>query len=127
MPQPNRHEDEQHASEQLPRKEAETAELIQSLKALFIPSSLFLACVMMAAGMFLLYNGEPLGWAFAVVSLVVMITSFIALLRFQNKYRAQGIPKEADDAIDDRTQATGDSPVTKPELAQLNRQSESQN
>ena len=71
--------------------EAERAELIQSVKALLIPASLFLACIVMAAGIFLLYNHEALGYAFVVVSIAVIACAFTAFIRFQNKYRAKGI------------------------------------
>lgn len=80
---------------------AERAEFIQSVKALLIPSSLFLSCVIMAAGIFLIYNNEPLGWAFAALSVTVVIAAMIGFIRFQNKYRARGImpPEIADDGI----------------------------
>jgi len=71
--------------------EAEKAEFIQSVKALMIPLSLFLSCVVMAAGMFLVYNGEALGWIFAAIATVTVIAAFVALIRFQNKFRARGI------------------------------------
>jgi hypothetical protein len=78
--------------------EAEKAEFIQSVKALYIPFSLFLACVIMAAGTFLIYNHEPLGWIFVGVAGTTMLTAFVALIRFQNKLRAKGIlpPEESD-------------------------------
>jgi hypothetical protein len=72
-------------------QEAEKAEFIQSVKALMIPLSLFLSCVVMAAGTFLIYNGEPLGWIFAAVATATVIVSFVALIRFQNKFRARGV------------------------------------
>ena len=72
---------------------AERAEFIQSVKALFIPSSLFVACLLMAAGTFLIYNHEPLGWAFAAMSGITIVTAFTALIRFQNKLRAKGVLK----------------------------------
>jgi hypothetical protein len=74
-------------------EKAERAEFIQSIKALAIPSSLFLACVIMAGGAFLVYNNEPIGWAFVAVSLTTVFGAFWALLCFHNKYRAQGILK----------------------------------
>src|ERR1700738_2450023 len=74
-------------------REAERAELIQSVKALLIPLSLFLACVIMAAGMFLIYNREPLGWAFAATSTLTIVGAIVAFIRFQNTHRARGILK----------------------------------
>jgi len=70
---------------------AEKAELIQSVKALLIPLSLFLSCVVMAAGTFLIYNSEPLGWIFIAIATATVIAAFVALIRFQNKFRARGI------------------------------------
>jgi hypothetical protein len=72
-------------------KAAEKAEFVQSVKALFIPLAAFLACVIMAAGTFLIYNNESVGWVFVAVSTVLVISSFAALIRFQNKHRARGI------------------------------------
>ncbi|HEY9775808.1 MAG TPA: hypothetical protein V6C81_18750 [Planktothrix sp.] len=81
-------------------QEAEKAEFIQSVKALLIPLSLFLACVIMAAGTFLIYNGESCGWGFVAVAGTTVIIAFVALIRFQNKYRARGIIKaEPDDEV----------------------------
>ncbi len=77
---------------------AEKAEFIQSVKALLIPLSLFLACVIMAAGTFLIYNQEPLGWAFAALSTVIIIVAIVAFIRFQNKHRARGILKHGTEA-----------------------------
>jgi hypothetical protein len=80
------------------RFEAERAELIQSVKALYIPLSLFLACCIMAAGVFLIYNLEPCGWVFVGVSATLMLTAFIALIRFQNTLRAKGVLVPEDEA-----------------------------
>jgi len=81
--------------------EAEKAEFIQSIKALYIPLSLFLACVIMAAGVFLIYNLEPVGWAFIAVSGAIMASAFFALIRFQNRLRANGVlpPSSYDDEV----------------------------
>ena len=76
---------------------AEKAEFIQSVKALLIPLSLFLACVIMAAGTFLIYNREPLGWALAATSTLIIIVAITAFVRFQNKHRARGILKHGTD------------------------------
>jgi len=74
---------------------AQKAESWQALKAFLIPVTLFLAVVGSAAGMFLVYNQEPLGWVFLIISGTTIILDFIGLIRFQNKWRAQGIlPKD---------------------------------
>lgn len=72
-------------------EEAEKAEFWQSVTALYIPLSLFLSCCSFAAGVFLVYYGEPFGWVFIATTVVIAISAFIALVRFQNKYRASGI------------------------------------
>lgn len=79
------------ASPQAEAARAARAEQIQSITALMIPLSLFLACVLMAAGTFLIYNQESVGWLLSGVSATMIITSFVALIRFQNQYRARGI------------------------------------
>ena len=81
--------------------EAEKAEFVQSVKALFIPLSLFIACIIMAAGVFLIYNLEPVGWAFVAVSAAIMASAFLALMRFQNRLRANGVlpPSAYDDEV----------------------------
>lgn len=77
---------------------AERAEFIQSVKSLLIPLCLFLACVIMAAGTFLIYNHEALGWAFALLSTLMIISCMVAFIRFQNNYRARGILKHGTEA-----------------------------
>lgn len=98
---------------------AEKAEFIQSVKALLIPLSLFLACVIMAAGTFLIYNREPLGWVFAATSTLIIIAAITAFIRFQNKHRARGILKhgiEAEVASEAAVQQ-GVEPLAESELA----------
>jgi hypothetical protein len=76
---------------------AEKAEVWQSISALYIPLSLFLSCVSFSAGAFLLYNyQEPAGWGFIVLTVAIALSAFIALFRFQNKFRAQGIVGDKD-------------------------------
>ncbi|MBX9669838.1 MAG: hypothetical protein K2X93_19595 [Candidatus Obscuribacterales bacterium] len=69
----------------------ERAELMQSVKALFIPLALFLSCVIFSGGVFLIYNNESFGWVFIGITGLLAITAFIALVKFQNPYRAKGI------------------------------------
>ena len=100
---------------------AERAEFIQSVKALLIPSSLFVACVMMAAGFFLICNHEPLGWIFAAISLTTVVAALTGFIRFQNKYRARGILKDGTDAeviVDDcsQTATIPDAVVEDPDI-----------
>ena len=72
-------------------EEAEKAEFWQSVKALYIPFSLFIATCIFAAGAFLVYYDEPAGWGFIATTGVIAISAFVALFRFQNKHRAKGI------------------------------------
>jgi hypothetical protein len=75
--------------------EAKKADSWQSAKALLIPFSLFLACVISAAGTFLVYYQEPLGWAFLLVGGATIVAAFVGLIRFQNQFRARGIVIDA--------------------------------
>lgn len=70
--------------------EIEKAEMIQSIKAFLIPVSLFLAVIINSAGGFLVYNGYPLGWILVVFGAMVIVSAFVAFIRFQNKLRAVG-------------------------------------
>jgi hypothetical protein len=84
--------------------EAKKADSWQSAKALLIPFSLFLACVVSAAGTFLIYHEEPLGWAFLLVGGATIVAAFVGLIRFQNQFRARGIVV---DAAQDESEASG--------------------
>jgi hypothetical protein len=75
----------------------ERAELMQSMKALYIPLSLFLSCVSFSAGAFLIYNNESFGWGFIALTGLLALSAFIALCQFQNPYRAKGIISKAMD------------------------------
>lgn len=87
--------------------EAERAEFIQSVKALFIPLSLFLSCVIFAAGSFLVYNNESAGWGFIAVSGFTSLFAFIALVKYQNTYRARGVmPAKADEELEVESSST---------------------
>lgn len=68
----------------------ERAELIQSLKAYLIPTSLFIACLIGAAGTFLVREGYQVGWAFIGVTVITIIAAMWAFVRFQNKHRYEG-------------------------------------
>lgn len=72
-------------------KEVKTAESWQALKAFLIPLTLFLACIAAAAGSFLIYHHESIGWIFLIISGFTIIVNFIGLIRFQNKLRAKGV------------------------------------
>lgn len=92
---------------------AEKAEVWQSISALYIPLSLFLSCVSFSAGAFLLYNyQEPAGWGFIALTAAIAISAFVALFRFQNKFRAQGIVGGKDTEMIKPSTNQDDGPVT---------------
>jgi hypothetical protein len=78
----------------------ERAELMQSIKALYIPLSLFLSCVVFSAGVFCLYNNEPAGWGFIALTGLLAVTSIGALIKFQNPYRARGVITKSEETVD---------------------------
>ncbi len=77
--------------------EIEKAELIQGLKAYLIPSSLFVACLLGAAGTFLVREGYALGWGVIGLAALIIVSAFVAFVRFQNKLRAGGVMPEQKD------------------------------
>jgi hypothetical protein len=91
-------------------REAKKADSWQSAKALLIPFSLFVACVVCAAGTFLVYHEEPLGYVFLTFGGVTIVAAFVGLIRFQNQYRARGI--------------MGDSPKSDGDQIELDQQAE---
>lgn len=101
-------------------KLAEKAEVIQAVKALFIPLSLFLSCIMFAAGVFLLRNNEVIGWGFIGATAIVSMWAFVALIQFQNRYRAKGIMPDKEDIMiqfddDDAPLVESESPSSETE------------
>jgi hypothetical protein len=79
---------------------AEKAEFRQALMSLFIPLSLFVACCIFAAGVFMVYYDEPAGWGFIGVTVVLALSGFLALFTFQNKFRARGIIPARDAVVE---------------------------
>lgn len=99
------------------RSEADKAEFIQSVQAYYIPASLFLATLISSAGIFLVYNGYALGFAFLTVGMTIVVSAFVIFFRFQNKMRASGrIPRQ-----EDGKQAARDGQADKPQARELNR------
>lgn len=66
------------------------AEYIQAIRAFLIPSSLFIACLLGAAGTFCLVNAEPLGWVLIAGMVSIIAWAFHAFINFQNKVRKRG-------------------------------------
>lgn len=111
---------------------AERAALIQAVKALYIPLSLFIACVISAGGMYMVLYTEDKspGYAFLAVAFTIIISAFVALIRFQNNYRVKGMvgreeaAHEGEILVDDqeeqnleRGQVESEPEVAKPEIA----------
>jgi hypothetical protein len=82
------------------REAAEKAELKQALMSLYIPLSLFIACCIFAAGVYMVYYEEPAGWGFIGVTCLLALSAFIALFKFQNKFRAKGIIPTKDTVVE---------------------------
>ncbi len=82
------------------REAAEKAELKQALMSLYIPLSLFIACCVLAAGVYMVYNDEPAGWGFIGFTILLALSAFVALFKFQNKFRASGIIPTKDTVIE---------------------------
>ena len=82
-------------------KEEEKADYIQSCKAYFIPTGLFISCLITSAGMFLLYNNVTAGWIFIVIGATLMISAFVAFISFHNKMRASGRYSKVENSQDD--------------------------
>lgn len=74
--------------------EIDKAELIQALKAYFIPVAMFIACVLGAAGTFLIREGYGLGWLVIGAAATLLTGAFVACATFQNKLRARGLMKD---------------------------------
>lgn len=70
--------------------ETERAERIQAWKAFLIPSSLFVACLLNAAGIYILYNGSALGVVFIGAGIATITAGLFGFVTFQNKRRAKG-------------------------------------
>jgi len=79
---------------------AEKAEFLQAVMSLYIPLSLFIACCVFAAGAFMVYYDEPAGWGFIAATLVIAVSAFIGLFKFQNKFRAKGIIPTKDTVVE---------------------------
>jgi hypothetical protein len=70
--------------------EIERAERIQAWKAFLIPSTLFVACLLNAAGIYILYTGNTLGLVFLGMGFTVIVGGLFAFITFQNTKRAKG-------------------------------------
>jgi len=79
---------------------AEKAEFMQAVMSLYIPLSLFISCCVFAAGAFMVYYDEPAGWGFIGATVVIALSAFIALFKFQNKFRAKGIIPTKDTVVE---------------------------
>lgn len=66
------------------------AERIQAIKAFAIPSSLFVACLFNAAGIYIIYNGNAVGFVFLAFGFAVIAAGLFAFITFENKARSKG-------------------------------------
>lgn len=110
--------------------EIDKAEYVQAIKAYLIPTSLFVACLIGAAGTFLIREGYFLGWGFVLASLAMIVAAMVAFVNFQNKLRANGKMKDqfdtfiADEAESEAPGSVGVPPASKIQNSkQMNEQS----
>lgn len=67
------------------------AERVQAWKAFLIPSSLFVACLFNAAGIYIIYSGSAVGVVFVCIGFGIIASGLFAFITFQNKERARGL------------------------------------
>lgn len=79
--------------------EIEKAERIQAWKAFLIPTGLFIACLLNAAGIYILYSGNAIGMVFLGLGLAIIIGGIFAFITFQNEHRANGNWKVVSDDL----------------------------
>ena len=70
--------------------EIERAERTQAWKAFLIPSTLFVACLLNAAGIYIMYTGSSVGIIFLGAGFTVIVGGLWAFITFQNAQRAKG-------------------------------------
>lgn len=78
--------------------EIDKAEMAQAVKAYVIPAGGFVACLLGAAGAFLIREGYALGWLFIGASAALIVTVSVCMLTFHNKLRASGLMKDPHDS-----------------------------
>lgn len=79
--------------------EVEKAERIQAWKAFLIPSTLFVACLFNAAGIYIIYTGNSVGMVFLGLGFAIIIGGMFAFITFHNAHRAQGKWKQVSDDL----------------------------
>lgn len=77
--------------------EIDKAERMQAWKAFLIPSSLFVACLFNAAGIYILYSGNTIGVFFVGMGFAIIVTGMFLFITFHNKQRADGKWKQVQD------------------------------
>lgn len=98
--------------------DTDRAERLQAWKAFLIPSSLFVACLLNAAGIYILYAGSAAGVVFLGLGFLVMISGLVGFVTFQNKKRAKGQWKRiSDPVIDDEAEEADYEAVASDEEA----------
>jgi multisubunit Na+/H+ antiporter MnhC subunit len=89
--------------------EVDKAERMQAWKAFLIPSSLFVACLFNAAGIYILYNGDTVGLVFLGIGFTIIITGMFLFITFHNKRRARGQWKRVDSTADGASKENADA------------------
>jgi hypothetical protein len=64
------------------------AERNQAIKAFAIPSGLFVACLFNAAGIYIIYTGSAVGFAFLAIGFSVIAAGLFMFITFENKARS---------------------------------------
>ena len=77
--------------------ETERAERMQAWKAFLIPSSLFVACLFNAAGIYIIYAGNGVGVVFVGLGFAIIVGGLFLFVTFQNKARAAGQWRQVSD------------------------------
>ena len=77
--------------------EIDKAERQQAWKAFFIPSSLFVACLLNAAGIYIIYTGNAVGIVFLGLGIATVVSGMFAFVTFHNQKRADGQWKRLSD------------------------------
>lgn len=69
-------------------RERDKAERNQALKAFAIPSGLFVACLFNAAGIYIVYTGNAVGFAFLAIGFAIIAAGLFMFITFENKARS---------------------------------------
>lgn len=102
--------------------DVERAERIQAWKAFLIPSTLFVACLMNAAGIYIIYTGSSVGVIFLGLGFAVIIGGLFAFVTFQNTRRAGGQWKQVSNSEEDFSENESTTEADDDETAESDRE-----